>query len=80
MKPTVGRIVHYRVSAHLQAASAGEVRAAIVTRVWSDTCVNLSVFWDASDSATLPQHVTSVVQGSGEGHWDWPIQQAVGGR
>lgn len=41
-KPSVGRIVLFR-----QHASNGIVEhPAIITRVWSDTCVNLTVFPD----------------------------------
>lgn len=40
-KPSVGRIVHYREP---RVEGGHEIRAAIVTRVWSDTCVNLTVF------------------------------------
>lgn len=39
MKPTLGRIVHYR-------AANGTVRPAIIVQVWNDTCVDLQVFTD----------------------------------
>jgi len=43
MKPSIGRIVHFvnNQKQHL---------AAIVTAVWTDTCVNLQVFTDGSNS------------------------------
>lgn len=45
--PSVGRIVLVPVDAlHLQANGA-EVLPAIITRVWSDSVVNLQVFVDA---------------------------------
>lgn len=78
MKPTIGRIVHYRLPQHIVGAeSAGELRAAIVTRVWNDTCVNLAVFWDGEMVPVegLPARVTSVVQGTGDGQWDWPARE-----
>lgn len=50
MKPTVGRIVHYWYG-------KSEPRAAIITAVHSDTCVNLTTF--LADGGTEPQ--TSVV-------------------
>lgn len=37
--PSIGRIVHYRPE-----AAGAEVRPAVITKVWSDTCVNLHVF------------------------------------
>jgi hypothetical protein len=40
--PTVGRIVHYHPGRG--EPDAGDVLAAIVTHVWTDSCVNLAVF------------------------------------
>lgn len=37
IEPTIGRIVHYHPEPDM-------THAAIVTHIWSDTCVNLSVF------------------------------------
>ena len=46
MKPPLGRSVRYRYP-------DGEIRAAIIVRVWSDTCVNLQVLLDGgNDSAS----------------------------
>ena len=45
MKPTVGRIVIYRMSDNL--LDTGREHPAIITRAHSDTCVNLHVFHDA---------------------------------
>ena len=56
MTPSVGRIVHTLVDpTHNNGA---DIAPAIVTRVWSDTCVNLRVFYDGAQvdwvtSATL---------------------------
>lgn len=45
IKPTVGRVVWFYPSAQDQIAKNGkEPLAAIVSCVWSDTCVNLAVF------------------------------------
>jgi hypothetical protein len=46
MKPTVGRIVHF-VS---RFGDGKEVFPAIITHVWTDTSVNLIVFWDGTNS------------------------------
>ena len=42
MKPSLGRIVLFR---SLDSNSAKE-HPALITRVWSDTCVNLTIFPD----------------------------------
>lgn len=58
MKPTIGRIVHYVLSKHdgvhdgafpSYRCAEGEIVSAIVTAVWSDTCVNLQVILDGSN-------------------------------
>jgi len=70
---TVGRIVRY-----LMPDGRG-VRAAIVTRVWNPTLVNLFVFLDASDDyAELSKDATSLFAssvgfGTALGQWSWPI-------
>lgn len=80
--PTVGRIVRY-------GAGAGVVLPAIVTHVWSETCVNLFVFPDGIYPHLISGVRTSVQQ-AGEndfaedvaqalstvGRWWWPNQQA----
>lgn len=57
-KPTIGRTVHYHPSAN-DAIHRGRDKplAAIVTTVWSDTCVNLTVF----DGNGTPHGRTSVL-------------------
>lgn len=61
MKPTKGRIVFFH-------AADGEPLAAIIVKVWNDTCVNLAVI---DESGTLSAR-TSVVQGDEPGKWNWP--------
>lgn len=65
LKPTVGRIVYYR---------EGEgVRAAIISHVWDDACVNLMVIDQNGNSFSR----TIVVQGAEAYQWDWmPYQKA----
>ena len=61
-KPSVGRIVHFR---------QGDVTlAAIVTKVWSDTCVNLAYFTEGGSCSGR----TSVIFGTGieDCSWSWP--------
>jgi hypothetical protein len=43
---------------------------AVITRVWSPTCVNLQVLADAG----TPFAVTSVTCGRGERTWRWPAR------
>lgn len=55
MKPSIGRIVHYVVEkpAAYQPKDGPRFRAhlpAIITAVWGDTCVNLQVFTDGTNS------------------------------
>lgn len=67
--PSVGRIVMYR---GLVSNDLSE-HPAIITRVWSDTCVNLTIFPDAG----LPEPRTSVIMLGGENTtmgWGWPVK------
>lgn len=80
MKPTIGRIVLFKSNDPSQLGNGAEEVPAIVTRVWSDSCVNLTVFRDFAP----PLSVTSVnmaddFAASGQGvAWRWmPYQKAV---
>lgn len=44
MKPTIGRVVHVLVDPKINNGS--DVAPAMITRVWSDECVNLRVLHD----------------------------------
>jgi hypothetical protein len=58
IKPTVGRVVLYKAYPSDSFPGAGDgFQAAIVARVWSDTCVNLAVF----DANGNPHSRTSVL-------------------
>lgn len=55
MKPTIGRIVHFVQAKPSQYQTKDELQKlvhlpAIITAVWGDTCVNLQVFTDGSNS------------------------------
>ena len=55
MKPTIGRIVHYVQEKPTQyQPSEGPIilvhLPAVIVAVWGDTCVNLQVFTDGSNS------------------------------
>lgn len=62
MKPTIGRIVHYKTRDSL---GYEQTLPAIVLVVHSDTCVNLQVFG-------INAVETSVCMGDDVGSWSWP--------
>lgn len=63
MKPSVGRIVHYRGTINT------ECRAALVVAVNSDGTTNLMVF-DPHGTSAAP--ATGVAEGSEGDAWHWP--------
>lgn len=70
MKPTIGRIVHYRnTETEAQFQNGAQVVPAIITRVHSDNAVNLTVFTDSGGGV---HQKTSVSLGTGAGTWAWP--------
>ena len=84
MKPTIGRIVHFVQKTHVYGADRLVTLPAIIVAVWGDTCVNLQVFTDGSNSepdiapnANQPsvKWVTSVTydeSGAAPYTWHWP--------
>lgn len=50
MKPSIGRIVHFVQKTNLNYGECIVHLPAIITAVHSDTCVNLQVFTDGSNS------------------------------
>jgi hypothetical protein len=62
MKPSVGRIVHV--------VEDGQPLPAIITKVHSDTCVNLRVFYDSNRNDAWR---SSITQGTAQGCWDWSV-------
>jgi len=76
--PSVGGIVHYIMD---EGNHKGEHRPAIITHVWSNTCVQLTVFTDWSNDINGSCGIlwrTSVLQNEGDvnpkslGSWHWP--------
>jgi len=72
-KPSIGRIVHFHAG-----NDKGSAYPAVITHVWSDSCVNLNVFDDGSyplpDEQKKP---TSVMLATGDTAglkhvWSWP--------
>ncbi len=82
-KPTVGRIVLYRSRTD---NNKGQAYPAVITHVWSDSCVNLSIIQDGSyplpaGEFTHGSCVTSVLQSSDPADlqprtWIWPPREA----
>lgn len=58
IKPTVGRIVHYYPGPDDPQLVEEAPLAAIVAKVWSDTCVNLTIF--NPNGAVEPNPPTSI--------------------
>ena len=64
-KPGIGRIVHF-------VSSAGVHHAAIITRVKSDTEIDLSVFTAGEDGSVSETGCLLDVDGKIVGSWHWP--------
>ena len=80
LKPTLGRIVWFKSKNPDDLGNGAEEVPAIITRVWSDTCINCTVFRDCN----TPMSATSVsmaddFEDSGQYQaWRWmPYQKAV---
>ena len=84
MKPTIGRIVIYRegdrnfgIPDH-PGRNGSRDHPALITQVWSDTCVNLTVFHgdgfvEHRPSITIaPELPDGVADVSGNDTWRWP--------
>ena len=69
-KPSVGRVVIFKG----EDSNGAEEHPAIITRVWNDDCVNLTVLFDAK----TPESRTSVqiegVAPQGATNWSWPAR------
>lgn len=71
MIPTVGRIVYYKTYGTPGGEYQSEDKAAIVTRVHTEECIDLCVF-----NPTGLFFNISVMQGGNGGQWDWmPYQK-----
>jgi hypothetical protein len=78
MKPTIGRIVHYKLTddeiSNLDGIHNNKMSLlpAIITTVWSDTCINVQVFVDGHKGSFWK---TSINEGSEAGSWSWPTRE-----
>lgn len=66
MRVSIGRIVHYRTH-----EGQAEPYAAIVTKVWGDACVNLTIFRD-DGTTQLESSVLRYDNVTGGRQWCWP--------
>jgi len=70
MKPTIGRIVIFNVPEGLKSkVNFADQLPAIIVRVWSANVVNLKVITDGPEDLWI----TSVIEGSNENNWGWPV-------
>lgn len=76
MKPSVGRIVHFKD----RNREGVIIRPAIITTVWPNEMVNINVFNDrdfqSPNAGTGSSFmVAQVKRGEGDGEWDWPKRE-----
>lgn len=71
MTPTIGRIVIYTQPELETPYNGVRQHPAIITRVWSNTCVNLRVFADGMFTPIIvtSAEMTPMMNGGG---WSWP--------
>lgn len=86
MNTTIGRIVHYYEgdfepstgSATASGTNGTRWHPAIITRVWTDDCVNLIIFFDATSPQVrtsmnrLPDEVFADGMHCTNSGWRWP--------
>ena len=72
MQPTLGRIVLHRGIE----SNVATVHPAVITRVWSDECVNLTVFPDNDNPTPITSQNLVDPDGTDQG-WFWPIREGA---
>lgn len=77
-KPSIGRIVHFVLPA--MRSGPARHRPAVITMVYSDTCVNLRILFDANDPEIYGEREdrrkSVVLDERGEPHtWHWPERE-----
>lgn len=81
MKPTVGRIVIFKLDDFARDQIEGATKTpnpnngadecpAVIVRVWGDECVNLRLLTDGPPCAV--EWRTSALLGDQPGQWSWP--------
>ena len=81
MTPTVGRIVIYRQPGNEIPLNGTQEHPAIITRVWTETMVNLQVFFDDHDPEAIasvrllpPALPQTSFDFESTGGWFWPVR------
>ena len=69
-RPSIARMVHYHARPD-EISNGAHLFAAVVTRVWSDRCVNLTIFPDNAQPFTRTS-VELADERDIEGRWLWP--------
>ncbi len=72
MTPTIGRIVLFKSTDPDEMGNGAEEVPAIITRVWSDKCVNLQVMRDNEHPIAVTSCVLEDDQGGCSQTWRWP--------
>ncbi len=87
IKPSIGRVVWYHPSPSDPGShNPGDIHAAIIARVWSDTCINVAVFDSngvaySRTSVLLLQPVDEQETPTGGGYAEWmPYQIGQAGK
>lgn len=75
MKPTVGRTVIFSQGANAEPANGTRKHPAIITRVWSDTCVNLQVLFDNGRVSPNASVLHAAAASPDSMSWDWPARE-----
>jgi hypothetical protein len=67
--------VLYRQPVQEAPVNGTSIHPAVITRVWSDDCVNLTVLFDAAPPAPRTSVLAKAAAGGDmttSGFWDWP--------
>ena len=78
MKPSVGRIVHF-IETERDNEEVLRHYAAIITRVWNDSVVNLTVFDFHGGSSVVRTSIEYGQAGDRRMTWHWPEREEEGG-
>lgn len=70
MKPTIGRIVHVHLPDDVYSSGSLTPHAAVITKVWNDSCLNVTVF--KPDGSTEPRTSVTYSDSPMEMNWSWP--------
>lgn len=75
MKPSICRIVIFRQGPNETPVNGTREHPAVITRVLSDTCVNLQVFFDTGPTSIAISVQHESVAGETSCSWSWPKRE-----